>query len=224
MTWWKKIWVLVHKDLMAEWRSKEILSSTVFFAVLVLMVFNFSFEGAPDRAAAGPGILWVAFLFAGLLGMNRLFLTERENGALEGLMLCPVDRPSLYVAKWLSLFVILALTEAITLALFILFFNVPVANGLWSLALVILLGTVGLAALGTSFAAMAVRTRTRELMLPMLLIPIAVPLLMAAVKCTSAALGGHGLAPVRSWMQLLLAFDAIFLAVGYATFPSILEE
>jgi heme exporter protein B len=220
----RKILVLVRKDLLAEWTSKEILSSTVFFSVLVLMVFNFGFETVADRMAAGPGILWATFLFAGILGMNRLFLTEREDGGIEGLMLCPVDRTTLYLAKWLSLLVILSLTETVTLVVFILFFNVALEGGLIPLIIVIVLGTAGLAALGTTFAAMAVRTRTREMMLPMLLIPIAVPLLMAAVKCTGAVLGAESLAEVRSWIQLLIAFDVIFLAVGYMTFPTILEE
>ncbi len=221
---WRKIFVLVQKDLLSEWTSKEILSSTVFFSVLVLMVFNFGFETVADRMAAGPGILWTTFLFAGILGMNRLFLTEREDGGIEGLMLCPIDRTTLYLAKWLSLLVILSLTEIVTLAVFILFFNIALQGGLLALILVIVLGTAGLAALGTTFAAMAVRTRTREMMLPMLLIPIAVPLLMAAVKCTGAVLGGATLASVGSWIQLLIAFDVIFLAVGYMTFPTILEE
>jgi len=220
----RKILVLVQKDLLAEWTSKEIISSTIFFSVLVLMVFNFGFETVVDRMAAGPGILWATFLFAGILGMNRLFLTEREDGGIEGLMLCPIDRTTLYLAKWLSLLVILSLTEIVTLAVFILFFNIALQGGLIALLLVIVLGTAGLAALGTTFAAMAVRTRTREMMLPMLLIPIAVPLLMAAVKCTSAVLGGASLASVGSWIQLLIAFDVIFLAVGFLTFPTILEE
>ena len=224
---WRKIGLLVGKDLVAEMRSKEILSSTVLFALLVLTVINFAFEpGTPERALAtvGPGVLWIAFLFAALLGMNRLFLSEQESGGLEGLMLCPVDRTTLYVAKCTSLFLLLVLTAGATLVFYVVFFNVPLQGGLGSLALVALLGTLGLSALGTTFAAMAVRTRAREIMLPVLLIPIAVPLLIAAIKCTGAVLQGEGLAAVRSWIQLLGAFDAIFLAAGYLTFPAILEE
>lgn len=210
---------------MVEWRSKEVLTASGFFALLALLVFNFGFEpGARDLRTVGPGILWATFLFAGLLGMNRLFLAEREDDALDGLMLCPVDRTTLYMAKCGALFLLLLITELATLALFVLFFNVPLEGRLLPLVLVTLVGTVGLAALGTSFAAIAVRTRSRELMLPLLLVPIAVPLLIAAVQCTGAVLGGEGLTGARRWLQLLLAFDALFLAVGYLTFPTILEE
>lgn len=221
----RKVWILVSKDLAAEWRSKEILSSTLFFAILVLTVFAFGFEpGRLDPRDFGPGILWAAFLFAAILAMNRLLLAERESGGLEGLMLCPVERTTLYVAKCVSLFLLLAVTAAATLLLFIVFFNVPLAGRLPGLVVVTLLGTAGLSALGTTFAAMAVRTRAREFLLPMLLIPVIVPLLIAVVKSTGSVLRGDGLVAVRGWLELLVAFDAIFLAVGYVTFPAVLEE
>ncbi len=225
MSTFRAVAVLVGKDLRAEWNSKEVLSSTVFFAIIALTVINFGFE--PGRFAArdvGPGVLWTAFLFAALLGMNRLFQAEHERGGLEGLMLCPVDRTTLYIAKCITLFVLLSATAAATLFLFVVFFNVRIGTGLPALLLVALLGCLGLAALGTTFAAMASKTRAREVLLPLLLVPIAIPLLIAAVKCTGAVLGGDGLASVRSWLQLLSAFDVIFLATGYLTFPAILEE
>jgi len=217
--------IIVGKDLRSELRTKEALTSTIFFSLLVLLVFNFAFDpGTRDVTVVGAGILWIAFLFAGILAMNRLMLNEREDGGIEGLMLTPVPRTSLYLAKCITLFCLLSLAELLTLALFILFFNVPIAGAFGQLVLVALLGTVGLVCLGTSFAAMAVRTRTREVMLPLLLIPIAVPLLIAAVETTSAVLAGRGLAEERNWLQLLMVFDALFLALGYLTFPAILEE
>jgi len=227
MSFARTLVVLIGKDLRSEWRTKEVLSSTITFAVLALTVINFGFE--PGRFQArdvGPGILWTAFLFAALLGMNRLFQAEHERGGLEGLMLCPVDRTTLYVAKCASLFVMLAATVTATLFLFIVFFNVRVGGALPSLILIAFLGTLGLSALGTTFAAMASKTGAREVLLPVLLVPIAIPLLIASVKCTGAILDvdGGGLASVSSWIQLLLAFDAIFLAAGYLTFPAILEE
>jgi len=221
----RKVRILVAKDLAAEWRSKEIVSSTVFFAILALTVFAFGFEpGRFDPADFGPGILWTAFLFAAILGMNRLFLAERESGGLEGLMLCPVERTTLYVAKCVSLFLLLGATAVATLFLFVVFFNVPLVGRWGGLLVVTLLGTAGLAALGTTFAAMAVKTRAREFLLPMLLIPVIVPLLIAVVRSTGSVLQGDGLVPVRGWLELLVAFDAIFLAVGYVTFPAVLEE
>ena len=206
------IGIIVGKDLRSELRTKEALTSTIFFSLLVLLVFNFAFDpGTRDVTVVGAGILWIAFLFAGILAMNRLMLT-------------PVPRTSLYLAKCITLFCLLTLAELLTLALFVLFFNVPIAGAFAQLLLVTLLGTVGLVCLGTSFAAMAVRTRTREVMLPLLLIPIAVPLLIAAVQTTSAVLSGRGLAEESNWLQLLVVFDALFMALGYLTFPAILEE
>ncbi len=217
--------VLIGKDLRSEWHSKEVLSSTVFFAMIALTVMYFGFEpGRRQVAEIGPGVLWTSFLFAALLGMNRLFQAEHERGGLEGLMLCPVDRPTLYLAKCGTLFVLLSATVGATFFLFVVFFNVPLSGQWPQLALVGVLGSLGLAALGTSFAAMASKTNAREVLLPLLLVPIAVPLLIAAVKCTGAILGGDGLASARSWIQLLVAFDVVFLASGYLTFPAILEE
>lgn len=225
MTTLGRVLAVVRKDLAGELRTREALTSTVFFSLLVLLVFNFAFEpGTRDVTVVGAGILWIAFLFAGILAMNRLMLTEREDGGLEGLMLCPLPRTSLYFAKCISLFLVLGVAEIITLTLFIILFNVPAEGIVLQLALVALLGTVGLVSLGTSFAAMAVRTRTREVMLPLLLIPVAVPLLIATVECTSAVLGGRGLVDVQHWLRLLAVFDVLFLAVGYVTFPAILEE
>lgn len=217
--------ILVGKDLLSEWHSKEVLSATVSFALLALTVINFGFEpGRFQAQEVGPGILWTAFLFAAFLGMNRVYHAEHERGGLEGLMLCPVERTTLYIAKCCTLYVLLATTAMATLFLFVVFFNVRTAGILPQLLAVVLLGCLGLAALGTTFAAMASKTRAREVLLPLLMVPIAIPLLIASVKCTAAVLGGGGLAPVRSWIQLLVAFDAIFLAAGYLTFPAILEE
>jgi heme exporter protein B len=221
----RAVWILIAKDLRSEWHSKEVLSSTVFFGVIAMTVINFSFE--PGRFAVqdvGAGILWTAFLFAALLGMNRLFQAENERGGIEGLMLCPVDRTTLYLAKCGTLFVLLTATVAAALFVFIVFFNVRLDGRLPQLAAVALLGSLGLSALGTTFAAMASKTRAREVLLPMLLVPIGIPLLIAAVKCTGAVLRGDELSSVSSWLQLLLAFDVVFLAAGYLTFPAILEE
>jgi len=217
---------LIAKDLRAEWHSKEVLSATVFFAIIAMTVMGFSFEAGQFRLdQAGAGILWTSFLFAAMLGMNRLFQAEIERGGLEGLMLCPVDRTTLYLAKCCTLFVLLSATVCSTLFLFVVFFNVGVdARQFASLLSVALFGALGLAALGTTLAAMAAKTRAREVLLPLLLVPISVPLLIAAVKCTGAVLRGDPLGAAAGWLQLLIAFDVIFLAACYLTFPAILEE
>lgn len=221
----RQLGLIVLKDLRGELRTKEALTSTVFFSLLVLLVFNFAFDpGTRDLAVVGAGILWIAFLFAGILAMNRLMLNEREDGGLEGLMLCPVPRTTLYLAKCAGLGIMLAVSELVTLGLFVVLFNVTLGAGLLDLVLVTALGTVGLVGLGTTFGTMAVRTRTREVMLPLLLVPVAVPLLIAAVECTGEILAGRGLADVGHWLRLIVVFDVLFLAVGYLTFPALLEE
>jgi heme exporter protein B len=206
-------------------RTKEALSSTVVFALLVLLVFNFGFEpGTRDIEEVGAGILWSAILFAAVLAMNRLLLNEREGGGLEGLMLTPLSRADLYLAKTLTLLSFLALASTVTLLLFVVLYNVSIGARLLPLFGVVLAGVVGLAALGTTFATIAVRTRTREVMLPLLLIPLAVPLLIACVEVTSALIAARDLAAEGHWLRLLLVFDVVFLALGYATYPAILEE
>lgn len=221
----RAILTIVAKDLRGEFRTKEALTSTVVFSVLVLLVFNFGFEpGTRDVRMVGAGILWSAVLFAAILAMNRLLLNEREGGGLEGLMLAPLSRADLYLAKCTTLFCILALAEVIILALFVVLYDVNLGGRVFSLLGVLLAGTVGLAALGTTFATIAVRTRSREVMLPLLLIPLAVPVLIACVEYTSAIIGARDLADEAHWLRLLAAFDVVFLALGYVTYPTILEE
>ena len=219
------IFTVVAKDLRGELRTKEALSSTVIFSVLVLLVFNFGFEpGTRDVKLIGAGVLWSAILFAAVLAMNRLLLNERDGGGLEGLMLSPLSRADLYVAKCITLFCVLSLVEAATLMLFIVFFDVDLGGGLLQLGAILFGGTVGLAALGTTLATISVRTRTREVMLPVLMIPLAVPILIACVETTAALIAGRGLADETHWLRLIAAFDVLFLALGYLTYPTILED
>ncbi len=221
----RAILTVVAKDLRGELRTREALTSTVVFSLLVLLVFNFGFEpGTRDVRLIGAGVLWSAILFAAVLAMNRLLLNERDGGGLEGLMLTPMSRADIYAAKAITLACILGISQVVTLALFIVFFNVPLQGGFFSLVGVLAAGTLGLAALGTTFATIAVRTRSREVMLPLLLIPLAVPLLIACVECTAAIISGRGLADERHWLRLIGVFDLIFLALGYVTYPAILEE
>ena len=221
----RAILTVVAKDMRGELRTKEALTSTVVFALLVLLVFNFGFEpGTRDVRLVGAGILWSALLFAAVLAMNRLLLNEREGGGLEGLMLTPLSRADLYVAKFITLLCILSLAATVTVLLFIVLYNVPIGDRLPLLATVVFAGMIGLSALGTTFATIAVRTRTREVMLPLLLIPLSVPLLIACVESTSAILAARDFADEAHWLRLIVAFDIVFLALGYATYPAILEE
>jgi heme exporter protein B len=174
MSAWRAIMAIVAKDVAAELRSKEALSTLLIFALMIVVVFNFAFELRVENVRQiAPGVLWVAFTFAGILALNRSFVVEREEGCIEGLRLTPVDRGAIYLGKFLGNTLFLLVTEACILPIFAVLFDVSVLNPvLW---LIMVLGTVGFVAVGTLFAAMAVNTRAREAMLPLLLFPIAQP-------------------------------------------------
>ncbi|MBI2162430.1 MAG: heme exporter protein CcmB [Candidatus Rokubacteria bacterium] len=218
MTFARRAWVVVWKDLLVERRSKETLNALVFFSLLLLFVFQFAL--GPDRerlAATLPGLLWLGFILAGLLGLGRTFVLERENDCWEGLLLAPGDKSAIYL-------LLMLVVEAMLLALFVIFFNLEIAAALPGLALVVLLGTVGLAAVGTLFAAMTAQVRARELLFPVLLLPVQVPVLLGTVKATEAVLLGEPLGAVAHWLKLLAAADVIYVAAGVLTFDFLLES
>jgi len=217
-----RVWAIFWKDILMEWRSKEILVSMFTFAFLVMVIFNFAFELKVDNLAAlSPGVLWVAFIFAGILGLSRSFIVEKDKGSLEGLMLAPVDRSAIYVGKLVSNLVFMLAVEGIILPIFAALYNAP-AFDLY-VVLAVLLGTVGFASVGTLFSAVAVNTRIRETMMPVLFLPVVVPVVIAAVKLTGSALEGTGL-EATSWVNLLLVFDIVFLAVSFLAFEFVVEE
>lgn len=223
MSAWRAVMAIVAKDVAAELRSKETLSTLLVFALMVVVVFNFAFELRVENVhQIAPGVLWVAFTFSGVLALNRSFVLEREEDCIEGLRLTPVDRGVIYVGKFLGNTLFMLAAEACILPLFAVLFDVSVLNpALW---LIVVLGTVGFAAVGTLFAAMAVNTRAREAMLPLLLFPIAVPVLIAATKATGQALDGQALSEIYSWLRLLVAFDLIFTILAWLGFEYVLEE
>jgi len=221
----RRAWVVVWKDLLVERRSKETLNALFFFSLLLLFVFQFAL--GPDRerlAAMLPGLLWLGFILAGLLGLGRTFIVERENDCWEGLLLAPGDKSAIYVGKLAGNLLLMLAVEAMLLALFVIFFNVDITRALPSLALVILLGTVGFSAVGTLFAAMTAQVRARELLFPVLLLPVQVPVLLATVKATEAVLLGEPLGAVAHWLKLLAAADVIYVAAGVLTFDFLLES
>lgn len=223
MAFAKKILAIVHKDIIAELRTKEMFSSMFVFALLVIVIFNFAFELRVDNVKqVAPGVLWVAFTFAGMLGLNRSFILEKDKGCLEGLLLAPVGRSAIYFGKMLGNLIFMSVVEAIVLPIFWVLFNPPLFSP--ALILVVVLGTVGFAGVGTLFSAIAVHTRAREVMLPILLFPVVVPLMIAAVKTTGGLLDGQPLAEMRNWLNLLVGFDVIFLTVSYMTFDYVVEE
>jgi heme exporter protein B len=212
------------KDLASEWRSRERFAAMLVFSVLVVVVLYFAAPPSIDAALNGyvPGLLWVAYLFAGVLGMNRAFAAELENDALSALALAPVDRGFLFLGKALASFLVLAAVQAITAVVFALAFGLDLAGVALPLAGVAALGGFGIACAGTLLAAISVRTRYREVMLPLLLLPLLVPVLLGAVRATTQLLlvGSLPWPPV----QLLLVADAIYLIVSFLCFEYVLDE
>jgi heme exporter protein B len=224
VTYFRHAWVILWKDVATERRRGETLNALVFFSLLLLFVFQFTLGGDRERLqSALPGLLWLGFIFSGLLALGRSFLVERENDCLEGLLLGAGDKSAIYVGKLAGNLTMMAVVEAIVLALFGVFFNVDVWAALPGLVLVAALGTIGLAAMGTIFAAMTAQVRARELLFPVLLLPLQVPLLLGTVKATEAVLGGEPLSAVAHWLSLLGAADVIYVVVGILTFEFILE-
>ncbi len=225
MTVFSQILTLIRKDLLLELRNKDVLSAMLVFALIVLAVFNFVFDpGMMDINAVAPGILWVAVLFAGNLGIGRANAREYENAGMQGLLLCPMDRSAIYVAKTLANFLYMVIIELLVLPLMIVFYDLPVGPYLLPVGLVLLLGAFGFAAVGTLFAAISVNTHSREVMLPILLFPVSVPIILAAVKSTAVLLQGGALGDAAGWLQLLIVFDVVFAVVCFLLYEYVLEE
>lgn len=212
------------KDLLSEWRSRDRVAAMLLFALLVVVIFHFALprEGSASAAASAPGLLWIAWVFASVLGLNRSFSLELENDALSGLALAPANRGWLFLGKAAANFAILAVVQAVTAFAFALFFDVDLSPVLAPLAGIVALGSIGLCSIGTLFAAVAARTRLREAMLPLLLLPLLIPVLSGAVRATAdlLATGTVGFEPI----QLLIVTDAIYLIVSFLAFDYVLDE
>jgi heme exporter protein B len=221
----RKAWAVARKDLLLEFRTRTAIVSAAVFAALVLMVFNFGRD--PTAVATidlAPTILWVTFTFAAMLALNRAFQLELENQALEGLLVSPINRTSLYWGKLIANLVFVAVVEAVGLPLFVLFFNVPVWHVLAPLLGVIALATVGFVAVGTLFSALVVRTRFAELLLVVILLPFLVPPLMGAVQLTARLFGGRPLSEVVGYLKLLAAYDIVFVSLASLLFRFTVDE
>jgi heme exporter protein B len=218
-------WTIAAKDLLLEFRSRTAFLASLAFTALVLAIFNFARD--PTAVAAtdlAPGILWITFCFAGLLGLNRAFALERENRTLDGLLLAPVSRNAIYLGKALANLVFVGLVEAIALPLFALFFNVEIVPVLGRLAGVIVLATIGFVALGTLLSAIAVNTRFAELMLPVLMLPFLVPPIIAAVQVTARLLGGRPYSEMSAWIKLLVGYDIVVVVAALLLFEFTLDD
>ncbi len=214
---------IIRKDLAAEWRSRELFTAMLVFALLVILIFNFALElDARARSSATAGILWVTFAFAGTLGLNRSMATEKDRGCLDGLLLAPVDRSTIYFGKAIGNLIFMLVVEIIVLPIYSVLYNVNLFRP--GLLLVILLGSIGYVAVGTLLSTMAVQTRTRDILLPILLFPLVVPILIAAVKASGGILQGIPLDEIRSWLNLLIVYDVIFVSIAFMIFDYVVEE
>jgi heme exporter protein B len=224
VTFGRRALIVLWKDLLVERRSKETLNALLFFALLLLFLFQFALGSDRERlTSALPGLLWLGFVLSGLLALGRTFIAERENDCWDGLLLAPGDKSAIYLGKLAGNLLLMLAVEAILVGLFVVFLNLDIVGALPGLLVVAGLGTLGLAAVGTLFAAMTAQVRARELLFPVLLLPVQVPVLLGAVKATEAILLGEPLAASAHWLKLLAAADVVYLTVGVLTFDAILE-
>ena len=213
------------KDIRVELRSKTALISAIAFAALVLVIFNFARDAAVvSREALAPSVLWITFSFSGVIALNRSFALERENAALDGLLLAPVSRSALFLGKYLANLAFVFTVEAVALPLFVLFFGVDLGGALGGIVLTAVLATLGFVAVGTVFAAMTVRTRFAELMLPLLVLPFLLPPLIGAVQVTARLLAGRPLSEIAGWLRILAFYDLVFVTLCLLLFPPLMDE
>jgi heme exporter protein B len=217
------VWAIARKDLAVEWRSRQLVTAMLVFAALVIFIFAFTLDiDARTRQQIAAGVLWVTFAFAGTLGLNRSLAVEGEGGALDALLLAPVERSAIYFGKTVANLLFMLVVEIITLPLYAVLYGTSLVQpGLWA---VLLLGSWCFASVGTLLAAMAAQARSRELLLPVLLFPLLLPVLISAVRASSAFLNGLGLQYALPSLNILIAYGIIMPALGFMFFDFIVEE
>jgi heme exporter protein B len=221
----KKIWAIVWKDILTELRTKELFASMFTFALLIIVIFNFAFDLSVEFIpVAAPAILWVSFTFAGILGLSRSFALEKEGNSILGLLLTPMDRSLIFLGKMIGNIIFVFIVEAIILPIFVLFFNYNLFDYAIPLLLIILLGTIGFVSVGTLFSAIALNTKLREVLLPILLFPIIIPVILSSVKLSGSILNGGSMSEGGSSLQILVSFDIIFLVICAIVFEYVVEE
>lgn len=222
-SYWRKVWAIVVKDIVAEFHTREMVSAMLVFSVLAMLIFSFALDlrGAMAQAAA-PGVLWATVAFAGTLGLSRSLAREQQAGCIDGLLLAPVDRSVIFFGKALGNLAFIAVVEIVLLPLFSVLFDVLLLR--MDVLIVTVLGTIGYVAVGTLLAAMAVNTRAREVMLPILLLPLVIPVLIAAVRAIGGLIEGGTLAEAGGWIRLLVTYDLVIVAVAMLTFGYVVEE
>jgi len=222
-SFFKATLAIIQKDLAAEFRSFELISAMLVFSLLVIIIFNFALElDVKVRESVTSGVLWTTFAFAGTLGLNRSMSVEKDRGCMDGLLLAPVDRSVIYFGKAISNLIFMLIVEAIVLPVYSLLYNVNLFR--LDLVGVILLGSIGYAAVGTLLSTMSAQTRTREVLLPILLFPVAMPILLSSVKASGGLLIGAEFAEILAPLNLLIVYDIIFVAIAFMVFDYVVEE
>jgi heme exporter protein B len=220
----RAVGILLGKELRLEFRSRELLSATIIFALVVVVLFSFAFDPtAAESRRYGPGLLWIAFLFAGSLMLNPSFSREQTNETIDGLRMAPISPFAILLGKMLANFIFMSIAELVLVPVFAVLYNISLAGILWRLALVLVLGTTGLTVTGTVFSAVSAHARMRELLLPLLLLPILAPLLIASVEST-ASLFQEQSALDTTWVAFLAGFDIVFLTASWLLCDYLLEE
>jgi len=214
---------IVQKDLSAEFRSFELISAMLVFSLLVIIIFNFALElDVVVRQSVTAGVLWTTFAFAGTLGLNRSMSVEKDRGCMDGLLLAPVDRSVIYFGKAVSNLVFMLVVEAIVLPVYSMLYNVNLFR--LDLLGVLVLGSVGYIAVGTLLSTMSAQTRTREILLPILLFPVAIPVLLASVKASGGLLAGAEFSEILTPLNILIVYDVVFIAIAFMVFDFVVEE
>ncbi len=221
--YWRVVFAVIRKDLWMEMRRPEVLPAVLVFALLAVFLFNFALEFQPAlRSALVPGLLWLTITFSGTLGINRSIAIEKDRGSFDGLLLAPVERSAIFFGKTASVFCTLIIVEGILIPAFSLFYNVNLF--LPALLGICMLGSLGYVSAGVLMGSIAVQTKSQEILLPILLLPIALPLLISAVKASNAVVAGAGLGDVMPWLNFLIVYDLIFSALALMVFDAIVEE
>jgi heme exporter protein B len=225
MNWITPAFTIAGKDLRLELKTRDVVASVGLFVLLVVVTASFAFPTTGDgREGVAAGVLWMAFLFAALLGMGRSMALEKEDACMDGLLTSPAPRESIFLGKLFANLGFTFAVELVILPVFIVLLRLNPSGGVPLLVLGTLLGTMGIVTIGTLFSAMAVNTRGREAILPLLVMPVSVPVLIAAVKVSEAAFTGSWTGATTSWLLLMLGYDALFLLVALATFQHLTEE
>lgn len=220
-----RVWAIFRKDVLVELRTKETITAMLFFGVVVLVVFHFALESMRDSLRiAAPGILWAAFAFSGTLGLNRLFASEKENGCLQALLMVPADRATIYLGKTLAATAFMLLAEIIIFAFSVVFFNLAVWREIPWLMLVFLIGAFGFTSVGVLLSAISVNTKLREVLLPLLLFPVVLPILVNAVEATGIILNGDDHAALRLPLTVMGVFTVVFGTIACLVFEYVLED